>query len=50
MNDLTEILAAVERGDGHAAGELLPLVYDELRASSGRMKPLHTTAGVGAGT
>ena len=25
------ILAAVERGDAHAAEELLPLVYDELR-------------------
>src|SRR5262245_56922396 len=31
MNELTQILAAVERGDPHAADQLLPLVYDELR-------------------
>ena len=30
-NDVTRILAAVEGGDPTAAGELLPLVYDELR-------------------
>jgi RNA polymerase sigma factor (TIGR02999 family) len=29
--DVTEILRRVEQGDAHAAGELLPLVYDELR-------------------
>jgi RNA polymerase sigma factor (TIGR02999 family) len=29
--DVTQILDAVERGDPRAAGELLPLVYDELR-------------------
>jgi RNA polymerase sigma factor (TIGR02999 family) len=28
---VTQILAAVEAGDKHAAGELLPLVYNELR-------------------
>jgi RNA polymerase sigma factor (TIGR02999 family) len=28
---LTRILSAVERGDPHAAEQLLPLVYDELR-------------------
>ena len=32
MTDVTRILAAVERGDPHAAADLLPLVYDELRA------------------
>ena len=32
MNDnVTRILAAVERGDRAAAGKLLPLVYEELR-------------------
>src|SRR5271169_1783326 len=31
MNDLTQILSAVEQGDPHAASQLLPLVYDELR-------------------
>src|SRR6266498_4021622 len=30
-DDVTHILAAVERGDPTAAGKLLPLVYDELR-------------------
>ena len=27
----TSILLAIERGDAHAAGQLLPLVYDELK-------------------
>jgi RNA polymerase sigma factor (TIGR02999 family) len=31
MNEVTRILSAVEQGDPHAAGQLLPLVYDELR-------------------
>ena len=31
MNDVTRILAAVEQGDTHAAEQLLPLVYQELR-------------------
>jgi RNA polymerase sigma factor (TIGR02999 family) len=31
MNDLTRILSAVDAGDPHAPGKLLPLVYDELR-------------------
>src|SRR5215471_12465018 len=31
MNDVTRILSAVEHGDPQAAGELLPLVYAELR-------------------
>src|SRR5437660_4038418 len=31
MTDVTRILSAIEEGDPHAAGELLPLVYDELR-------------------
>src|SRR5215213_10211085 len=31
MNDVTRILSAIEHGDSQAAGQLLPLVYDELR-------------------
>ena len=31
MNDVTRLLSAVEQGDPKAAGELLPLVYEELR-------------------
>jgi RNA polymerase sigma factor (TIGR02999 family) len=31
MSDVTQILAAIERGDPRAAEKLLPLVYDELR-------------------
>ena len=31
MSDVTRILSAIEEGDPHAASQLLPLVYDELR-------------------
>jgi RNA polymerase sigma factor (TIGR02999 family) len=31
MNEVTRILSDLARGDAQAAGELLPLVYDELR-------------------
>jgi RNA polymerase sigma factor (TIGR02999 family) len=31
MNDVTRILSAIEQGDSQASGQLLPLVYDELR-------------------
>jgi RNA polymerase sigma factor (TIGR02999 family) len=31
MNEVTRILYAIEQGDPHAAAQLLPLVYDELR-------------------
>jgi RNA polymerase sigma factor (TIGR02999 family) len=31
MNDLIQTLCAIEEGDPHAAEQLLPLVYDELR-------------------
>jgi RNA polymerase sigma factor (TIGR02999 family) len=31
MADVTQILNAIEQGDPHAAADLLPLVYDELR-------------------
>jgi RNA polymerase sigma factor (TIGR02999 family) len=31
MSDVTQILSAIEQGDKHAAEQLLPLVYEELR-------------------
>jgi hypothetical protein len=31
MGDVTRLVSAAEAGDPHAAAELLPLVYDELR-------------------
>ena len=31
MSDVTQILKAIDAGDPHAAEQLLPLVYDELR-------------------
>jgi len=31
MTDVTRILSAIEQGEPHAAEQLLPLVYDELR-------------------
>ena len=30
MNEVTRILSDLAQGDAHAAGQLLPLVYDEL--------------------
>jgi RNA polymerase sigma factor (TIGR02999 family) len=46
MSDVTRILASIERGDPHAAEQLLPLVYDELRRLAARRmseeKPGHT--------
>ncbi|MCI0462389.1 MAG: ECF-type sigma factor, partial [Gemmataceae bacterium] len=31
MSDVTRLLNALDQGDPHAASQLLPLVYDELR-------------------
>jgi RNA polymerase sigma factor (TIGR02999 family) len=46
MSEVTRILSAIEQGDPHAAGQLLPLVYDELRQLAARKlareKPGHT--------
>jgi RNA polymerase sigma factor (TIGR02999 family) len=36
MAEVTQLLSAIEAGDPHAAGELLPLVYDELRRLAAR--------------
>jgi RNA polymerase sigma factor (TIGR02999 family) len=46
MNEVTRILDALEQGDPHAAADLLPFVYDELRrlaaAQMAREKPGQT--------
>src|SRR5215468_11521742 len=46
MSDVTRILQAIDEGDPKAAGQLLPLVYDELRrlaaAQLAREKPGQT--------
>jgi RNA polymerase sigma factor (TIGR02999 family) len=46
MTDITRILSAIDQGDPHAAGQLLPLVYDELRKLAAQKmaqeKPGHT--------
>src|ERR1051325_1453694 len=36
MPDVTLILSAIDQGDPHAAEQLLPLVYDELRKLAAR--------------
>ena len=36
MSDVTRLLNAIERGDGQAADELPPLVYEELRRLAAR--------------
>jgi RNA polymerase sigma factor (TIGR02999 family) len=36
MSEVTRILSAIEQGDSHAAEQLLPLVYDELRRLAGQ--------------
>ena len=35
MTGVTQILSSIEQGDPHAAEQLLPLVYDELRKLAG---------------
>jgi RNA polymerase sigma factor (TIGR02999 family) len=46
MSQVTQILTAVEEGDAHAAEQLLPLVYEELRKLAAQKlakeKPGHT--------
>jgi RNA polymerase sigma factor (TIGR02999 family) len=44
INDVTQILQAVQQGDPKAAGELLPLVYGELRKLAAA-KMAHEAAG-----
>jgi RNA polymerase sigma factor (TIGR02999 family) len=51
MPDLTRLMEAAAGGDRHAAAELLPLVYDELRslaaAKMAQEKPGHTLDATG---
>jgi len=46
MREVTRILSAIEQGDAHAAEQLLPLVYEELRTLAAqklaREAPGHT--------
>src|SRR5262245_26471777 len=44
MSDVTRVLCAIEQGDASAAGQLLPLVYDELRKLAAQ-KLAHETPG-----
>ena len=44
MAEITRILEAIDEGDAHAAEELLPLVYDELRRLAAQ-KLLHEKPG-----
>jgi RNA polymerase sigma factor (TIGR02999 family) len=44
MSEVTRILSAINRGDPQAAGQLLPLVYDELRQLAAQ-KLAHETPG-----
>jgi RNA polymerase sigma factor (TIGR02999 family) len=44
MNEAARILTAIEQGDRHAAEQLLPLVYDELRRLAAR-KLAHESPG-----
>jgi RNA polymerase sigma factor (TIGR02999 family) len=36
MSEVTHLLSAIDNGDPHAAGQLLPLVYEELRKLAAR--------------
>ena len=51
MNDVTHLLAEIQRGKSQAAEQLLPLVYDELRklarARLAKEKPGHTLDATG---
>src|ERR1051325_8608290 len=44
MSDVTQVLSAVEQGDPHAAEQLLPLVYEELRKLAAQ-RLVHETPG-----
>jgi len=44
VSSVTQILNAIEEGDPHAAGQLLPLVYEELRLLAAQ-KMSHERAG-----
>jgi RNA polymerase sigma factor (TIGR02999 family) len=44
MSEVTQLLNAITQGDAHAAGQLLPLLYDELRTLAAQ-KLAHETPG-----
>lgn len=44
MNDVSQILNAIGKGDQHAAADLLPLLYDELRKLAAQ-KLAHESSG-----
>jgi RNA polymerase sigma factor (TIGR02999 family) len=44
MSEVTQLLNAITQGDAHAAGQLLPLLYDELRRLAAH-KLAHETPG-----
>ena len=44
MSEVTRILSAIEHGDLHAAEQLLPLVYDELRKLAAQLQISPRTA------
>jgi hypothetical protein len=49
MSHVTKLLHAIDQGDPHAAGQMLPLVYDELHELSRRKLDHEPTApGCGA--
>jgi ECF sigma factor len=54
MNEVTHILSAIEQGAPHAAEQLLPLVYDELRKLAAQKlaqeKPGQTLQAIRPGT
>ncbi len=43
MSEVTQILSAIEQGDQHAAADLLPLVYEELRRLAARQLAREST-------
>jgi RNA polymerase sigma factor (TIGR02999 family) len=45
MHDVSQLLSAIEHGDSHAASQLLPLVYDELRRLAAQ-KLVHEAPGL----
>src|SRR4051812_28580211 len=44
MSEVAQLLSAIEQGEPHAAEQLLPLVYDELRRLAGQ-KMAHEAPG-----
>src|SRR5207253_518227 len=45
MNEVSNVLSAIEQGDPHAADQLLPLIYDELRKLAAQRLAQEKSAG-----